>query len=295
MKRSRTPPTAYAGGIYEAQQDAAHYAGLLDRVARGSGDVRDKGPVVPQQGVQQRTLAAVWCAHDRHGDAVAYGIARLERVGKRGAAPDHLVQQRCKPVPVGKFHLFLAEVEFQFDERGEFKEFRTDFGKFGGITAAQLVQGDPVLRLRARCDEVGYRLGLCEVHFPVRKRPAGELSGPGHSAAGFAEQPEYAACYERGGVAAYLRGILARIGMRGAVDAHHDFVDAGDVPVLESISARIGGTSLVEAHDPVDGAKAVGTAYPYHADRPGADRSRGSTDSVCRIIHKTVCFVPSRR
>ena len=44
-----------------------------------------------------------------------------------------------------------------------------------------------------------------------------------------------------------------------------------------------------------DGAKAVGTAYPYHADRPGADRSRGSTDSVCRIIHKTVCFVPSRR
>ena len=148
-----------------------------------------------QQRVQQCALPAVRRAHDGHRHSVAYCVPHAERVGEGSASRNRVVQQRGKPVPVGEFHFLLAEVELQLHQRRQLEQFRAYLSELLRISSAQLVHRHAVLHLRTRCDHIGHRLRLREVHLSVHERPAREFTRLRKAASCLRQQLQYASDY----------------------------------------------------------------------------------------------------
>ena len=102
--------------IDEAQQCSAHDANFFNCVTGGAGNRGDNCTVVAQQGVEQGTLAAVRGSGYRYGDTVSDCVSGPERITERSAALSGSVQELAQPAPVGKLHILLTEVQFQFHE-----------------------------------------------------------------------------------------------------------------------------------------------------------------------------------
>ena len=122
---------AYAGGVDEAEGDAAEVDGVLDDVARGAVDVAHDGSLFAYEGVEEGGLADVGLADDGYGHAVLDGIAYIERMGQAGDDALDLVGYLGEFATVGKLEFFVvAEVELQLHERGEVEELVAQGGKF---------------------------------------------------------------------------------------------------------------------------------------------------------------------
>ena len=97
-----------ARGVNEAEEVPAQGDFGLDGVAGGAGDVRDDGPLIPRQGVEQGGLACVGAADQNAGDALmeqrppaAGGQERLQRRFLPGEDLPHLFGLEGVDVLVG--------------------------------------------------------------------------------------------------------------------------------------------------------------------------------------------------
>ena len=122
---------AYAGGVDEAEGDAAEVDGVFDDIACGAVDVAHDGSLFAYEGVEEGGLTHVGLADDGYGYAVLDGIADVERMGQAGDDALDFVGYLGEFATVGKLELFVvAEVELQLHERGEVEEFVAQGGKF---------------------------------------------------------------------------------------------------------------------------------------------------------------------
>src|SRR5579871_3143611 len=91
--------------------------------------------------------------------------------------------ERIKLRAIGKFHIFLAEIEFQFYERAELYELLPHIFQVSAKATAQIMYSRFMCRAALAGYQVGYCLGLCEVEFIVKKCSHGKLSGLCHPSA----------------------------------------------------------------------------------------------------------------
>lgn len=78
---------------------------------------------------------------------------------------------------------------------------------------------------RSRCDEVGYRFGLAQVHFAVHECPLRVFARLRHAATLRKEQLQHAVQNVGRAVAGYFDAVFARIGVRRPKQADQHFVN----------------------------------------------------------------------
>ena len=135
---------ADAGRVDEAEEDAVYVQDFLNSVPSGTGDVRHYGTFFTQKGIQQRALSGVGRPHNGNGNAVLYHIALTERGGQALYMRQGCVQQLFQLLPVGKLHVFLAEVQLQFQQRRHLQELLPKGSQFGRKASLQLVHRHPM-------------------------------------------------------------------------------------------------------------------------------------------------------
>ena len=123
-------------------------------------DVAHQGSVVVQKGVEQGRLAHVGLAHYCHGDAVLDGIAHGKRLLKARYLGVDVGGECEEAAAVGKFHFFLAEIEFKLHERHKFQQLLAELCQAVAKLPAHLAECDAVGGLRRRGYEVGNGFGL---------------------------------------------------------------------------------------------------------------------------------------
>ena len=113
---------AQSRGVDKTEGDAVDVDGVLDDVARGAVDVADDGFVLTDKAVEEGALTHIGLADDCHGNALLDCLTGAEGGGKRGDAVVDGVGKRGELGAVGKLEfLVVAEVEFEFHERGHLK------------------------------------------------------------------------------------------------------------------------------------------------------------------------------
>ena len=101
--------------IDEAERQSVYVQRLFDDVARRACDVGYQGSVFFQQGVQQGGLADVRSAGNGYGNTVFDRVAQCERGYQSGYFPFDGRQYFEQLFPIGKLHVFFAEVQFQLE------------------------------------------------------------------------------------------------------------------------------------------------------------------------------------
>ena len=145
---------------------------------------------------------------------------------------------------VGELHLFLGEVELQFQQGGQVQQPVAQRRESRRIAAAHLVRGQRVGGLRRGGDEVPDGFRLREVQLAGQVGADGELARRCHACPGGDEQPQDFGDDVGGAVAGDLDRIFARIGVRGAEDGGqhvvHRAISVRDTAVVHRISGRFG-------------------------------------------------------
>lgn len=167
---------ADAGGVDEAEEVAAEGDGVFDEVTGGALDVGDDGAIFFQEGVEEGGFADVRCADDGYGDAVLDGLTGLKAVGQTHDFGVNLAGEVDEAGAVGKLDVFFAEVEFEFEERGEFEELVVEGGELLADAAFHLLHGKAMGGGGLGGDEIGDGFGLGEVEAAVGEGAAGKLA-----------------------------------------------------------------------------------------------------------------------
>ena len=110
---------AQTGGVDKAEGDAMQQRRVFYHVASGAVDVAHYRLIIVEQAVEQRAFAYVGLADDGHGNPFAQGFPFCERAREGVDAVRRLLCQREQFAAVGKFHVLVAEVQFQLQEGGE--------------------------------------------------------------------------------------------------------------------------------------------------------------------------------
>ena len=169
---------ALAGGVDEAQGQAADVALGLDQVARGARRGRDDGAVLAQERIEQARLADVRLADDDGQRAFLENAAQ-----RRGA--DELVDflsdafdARGELGPDARLDSFLGEIEAGFEMAEQVDQFRAD-GLERVAEAAFLHGAGAGQRAFGRGVEQGEQaFRLRERKLVVEKSALGEFAGP---------------------------------------------------------------------------------------------------------------------
>jgi len=172
---------ADAGGVDEAKEYAVYVEYFFDRVAGGAGYIAYDGAVFLQQGIEQGALAGIGFADDRYTHAIAYYIAQAEGVEQHAGVVVQLRDKLIKSLTVGKFHIFLREVELQLYEGREADHAVAQGAQLGRESAAHGMQGRLLCRFGIAGNEVGYGLGLGQVHLAMQEGALGKLTGAGYA------------------------------------------------------------------------------------------------------------------
>ena len=194
-------------------------------------------------------------------------------------------EQVAQPRTVGEFDVLLAEIELQLQQGSELQELLPQAAQLRGIAAAQLVHRHAVLRRGRRGDHVRNRFCLRQIHLAVDIRAAREFARLGEPAARLRQFVQQGADDVGGGVAADLRGVLARIRARRAENAHEDVVQPGGVAELDGIALGRGRRPGAERDHAVHGGQRVGSADADDGDGARAGGSGRRTDGISSVYH----------
>ena len=225
---------AKAGRVDEPKSEAVKGAGILHRVAGRAGNVRDDGPVVAEEGVEQGGLAAVGGADNGDGDAFFHRVAGRETVREAADAGEEVAEQGVETFAVGELDVFFGKIELEFEEAGETNQGFAQGIDLAGEAASKLVEGEAVRARVFRSDEVGDGFGLGEVETAIQEGALGEFAGTGLAAPRFDEGAHDLALDELRAVDVELHGVLAGVGARAAQDEGEPFVEDGAVSVAEA-------------------------------------------------------------
>ena len=204
----------YARGIDDAERYTLYIKHFFDHIPGGARHIAHNRPVFIEQRIEQSTLAGIGAAGDDRSDPLLDGIAQL----KGGyQLPQQLPQfgyQQFQVVALGKFDVFLAKVEFQFDQAREVNQFLPQRFQPVAVAAAHLQHRLPVGSLAACRDEIGYRLSLAQVQFASQKGPHGKFARLRQAGTMVLQQFQHFLQNVGRAMAANLNHIFARVGAR---------------------------------------------------------------------------------
>ena len=229
--------------IKETEGDALQLEGVLDDVARGALYVRYNGLVIAYECVEQGRFAHIGCSEDGYGDAVADGIARGKGGGEFGYFAFDTGGKGEQLGTVGKLHILLTEVEFEFEERGDMKELLAQVGKTMAHDTSHLRHRHTMAGSVGGGDKVGHGFGLREVHLAIEESTLGELARACHLASFVQKELQNAVEDVARTMAGNFHAVLARIGMWGTEERDKHFVD--NFPMVDDTSKMQGITLTI--------------------------------------------------
>ena len=279
-----------AGSVDEAEGDAVDVYSVFYHIACGAVDVAHDGFVFIEQGVEQGGFAGVCLADDGHGDAVFQRIAQAEGVDEAGDGMLYLCGERDELGAVGKLQLLVVgKVQLQLDEGGDMQQLVAQGAQLPAESAPHLAHRQAMLCLRGRSDKIGHGFCLTQIHLAVGEGAASVFAGLRQACAAVNEKPEGALEDVGRAVAGDLRGVLARVRMRGAEDRYqhfvHHFLSLYDAAEGERVCACVlqPFTCLHRAED--GGGEGDGFGAGYADDAQGSSLSSGyGADGV--FVHR---------
>ena len=264
----------------------------FDRIACRAGNFGYQRPLLVKQTVEQRAFPDVGAADDCDGDTLLDGVAQGEGV-------DQPVDLRTDPLhcsaefrAVGEFDLFLAEIEFEFEQRGEPQQLAAQRFQLGGVTAAHLVGGQCMCRTRTRSDQVGDRFGLRQVELAAEKGARSEFAGRCHAGAAANQQCEQFADDVPRAVTRDLDRIFAGVGVRRTENRDQHVVEHACAVGDRAVEHRVAGCFArppCAAEYGVADRECRGTAHAHDGDR-AACGSGGRDDGIVRGVHRRRIF-----
>ncbi|CDD33298.1 putative uncharacterized protein [Bacteroides sp. CAG:714] len=217
---------ADARGIDETEGHPSDVHGIFYHIAGGSVDVAHDGTFLVQQRIQQGGLSGIGLADNGYRDAVLDSVSRTEGTHQSAYHLLYLGSYRLQLRTVGKLQfLVVAEVEFQFHQRGEMQQLLAQGSQFLAEASLHLIHGQPVGSRRRRGNQIGYGFGLTQVHLPVQESTLGKLSRTGGTTSVPDEKLHDLLEDVRGTVAGNLDRIFSRIGMGRMKQADQHLVD----------------------------------------------------------------------
>jgi hypothetical protein len=259
--------------------DPGNVQGLPEQIPGGARSVRDDGPVLPEQAIEERGLAGIGAPGQGDGQPRAQADAPSGGVEQ----PFELFEKTGRPFGYGavrqEVHLLVREVDGSLDEHPQLQE-----GGGQGLDpraelAAQGSQRAPRGGSRRRIDQIRDGLRLVQGETIVQERPFGELPGAGRTGAEFgaATQQEL----EDGGtaVALELHDVLPGVGRGRREEEHEPLVQDPARSVPERAQYRPPGLG----HGPRDPRKHLSGPGPgdaHHADAAPARRRGDGGDGV---------------
>ena len=276
---------AQAGGVDEADGNAAEEERLLERVARGAGLGRDDGAALAEQAVEERGLAGVGRAGKDDERALAQEASRArgrgeiaERAGNRGGA---LVEADRRGEALG---LLVREVERRLEVGAEREEILPDRVDAPSERAGELFGRGTRGAVALRGHEVHHRLGAVERDAAVQERAARELAGTGGRGAEGEKGVEDAGRRRAAAVRLELDDVLARVAVWRAEDEDERLVDRGTVAGVaqahepERAGGERRGRNLRAGAELVRDRERSLAGNPHHGDSGGAGRRRERGD-----------------
>ena len=201
--------------------------------------------------------------------------------------PGRLLSYRPSATVPDSFAASLARV--QFHERGEVKQLVLQGGELLTESASHLVHGHPVGSGRSGSNQIGYGLGLAQVHLAIQESPLGVFAGEGRTASALDETTHHLLEDVRRTMARDFRRIFAGVGVGSPKDGHQHFVDdfafsRMDFPEGEGIGlAFVQRFSTHRGKDSGGDADGFGTRNTYHSDGSTLGGSYG-TDGIL-LVH----------
>ena len=254
------------------------------------------GAFIAQQLVEEGGFADIGFADDCHRNAVADGLAGAEGVGQVNDFGVDLTGGVEQFGAVGKLDILFAEVQFEFEQRGQPEQLVVETVELLADAALHLTERQAMGGGILRRDEVGDSFGLTEVHAAVGKGTSREFAPFGHPYATLPdEQMEQLLLDVEGAVARDFDHVFARVAMGSAEKRDNHLVELfarrgvdnpakGEGVCLSVVEAMVGlvgaedtGTSRnrIRATDANDG-------YSAHARRggKGADSHNSSNSMI---------------
>ena len=87
-----------------------------------------------------------------------------------------IVNQKAQFPAAGELNILLAEIQFQFQQRGHFQKLGPEPAQFFGITSFQLIHRYPVGGLVLGGNDIRNCFSLSEIHLAIHKSATGEFS-----------------------------------------------------------------------------------------------------------------------
>ena len=253
------------------------------------GNVRDDGPVVAEEGVEQGGLATVGGADDGDGNAFFHGVAGRETVRKAADAGEEVGEQGVEAFAVGELDVLFGKIELQFEEACKANQGFAQGVDFAGEAAAKLVEGEAVRARVFRGDEVGDGFGLGEVEAAVEEGALGEFAGAGLTAPRLDERPHDLALDELRAVDVEFHRVLAGVGAGAAKDEGESFVEDGAFGVAEAAKRHSAVRDGIEGLGKDLGAEGQGvmSGDAHHGDSTrtggcGDGANRGTVNCVAK-------------
>src|SRR6185437_6761414 len=85
--------------------------------------------------------------------------------------------------PVRKLHVLLRKVKLQFDKRRKADQLLAELTKLPREPTTYRMKSGARRSGSMTGDEIGHRLGLCEIELPIQKSPLGKFTGFGQPGA----------------------------------------------------------------------------------------------------------------
>ncbi len=221
----RVVTLAHAGGVDEAQRDAAEVDDFLDHVPRGAGLRAHDRAFVPEEQIEERGFADVRRPVDHGADAFAEDLA----AGGGGEQGVDLGAGGIEPGEEGiagvGVDVFIREIDERFDVGEEAEEVFTKGADAVAEPAFELLAGGAQREVGLRGDEIHHGFSLGEVELSVKVGALGEFTGLGGASAVAEEQFEDSAGDEHAAMAGDFDHVFPGVTRGRTEDGEQHVVD----------------------------------------------------------------------
>ena len=239
---------AQARGVNQLQRNPIERNALCHQVARGSRRRGHDGSIALYETVEERTLAGVGPANDRHRQSVVHNAAARERSFKRGKRWQKLGDAAGDLGLRSYVNVIFGEVDAGFEQSDQFDKGLLDGRDAAAEGATHLACGLARLGEGLCVDEIAHRLSLREIELAGEECALSEFAGVRQPRAKRKCAPQQQVEYHGRSMRGNLYKFIAGIGIGRGEKGDHRLVDAVRLALNRSRRApRRGGRAHVRA------------------------------------------------
>ncbi len=216
---------ADAGGVDQAQRQAAQVDDLLDGIARGAGRRADDRAVVAEEEVEQARFADIRRAVDDGAHTLPEDLAARGGGEQRLEIAAQFSEARVQGVAGFGRDVLIGKIDVGLDVREELEDALLQRRDAPAERAGELLVRGAQREIGLRGDEVHHGLGLREVELAVEERALRELAGLRQPRAGLQQEIEQAPRDQQAAMSGKLDHVLARVARRRGEMREQNLVD----------------------------------------------------------------------